>query len=144
MAEGDDDEACAWLWLHEQYPTAQFIYFGDINSVNDIDRFRVLFWMRDLEDVTEEEVFTMPQVVTDATPVITQWYADGGSLLLWSHATVYVGYLGRLDLDMLRNNDHNIAAGKGSFNPDVWKMGVSLNPVVSLPRTIRPIPSIRV
>ncbi len=128
VAEGDDDEACAWLWLHEQYPTAQFIYFGDINSVNDIDRFRVLFWMRDLEDVTEEEVFTMPQVVTDATPVITQWYADGGSLLLWSHATVYVGYLGRLDLDMLRNNDHNIAAGKGSYNPDVWKMGVSLNP----------------
>lgn len=25
VAEGDDDEASAWLWLHEQYPTAQFV-----------------------------------------------------------------------------------------------------------------------
>ena len=35
ISKGDDDEACAWLWLHEEYPTAQYVYFGDIASVED-------------------------------------------------------------------------------------------------------------
>jgi len=128
VANGDDDEASAWLWLHQEYPTAQYVYFGDIKSAADIDKFRVLFWIRDLEGVSESEVFTMPSVVTDATPIIKQWYADGGNLLLWSHATVYIGTLGRLDMDMLKNNDHTIGTGAGGFNGDTWRMAVSLNP----------------
>ncbi|MDE6436213.1 MAG: DUF4960 domain-containing protein [Muribaculaceae bacterium] len=128
VANGDDDEASAWLWLHEEYPTAQYVYFGDIKSVADIDAFRVLFWMRDLEGVGEDAVFTMPEVVEAATPIVRQWYMDGGNLLLWSHATVYIGALGRLDMDMLRNNDHSIGTGEGGYNPDVWNMAVSLNP----------------
>lgn len=128
VADGDDDEASAWLWLHEEYPTAQYVYFGDIASAADIDQFRVLFWMRDLEGVTENEVFTMPQVVEDATQYIKEWYTAGGNLLLWSHATVYVGALGRLEMDMLRNNDHTIGTGEGGYNGDVWSMAVSLSP----------------
>lgn len=128
VADGDDDEASAWLWLHEEYPTAQYVYFGDITSSADIDQFRVLFWLRDLEDVTENEVFTMPQVVEEATPHVKEWYAAGGNLLLWSHATVYVGALGRLEMDMLKNNDHAIGAGVGGYNGDVWSMAVSLSP----------------
>lgn len=93
VADGDDDEASAWLWLHEEYPSASYVYFGDITSASDLERFRVLFWMRDLEGVTENEVFSMPQVVEDATPYVREWYAEGGNLLLWSHATVYVGAL---------------------------------------------------
>lgn len=128
VANGDDDEACAWLWLHEEYPTAQYVYFGNINSANDLDPYRVLFWMRDLEGVGEDEVFAMPETVAAATPYIRQWYADGGNLLLWSHATVYVGHLGRLELDMLKGNDRAIGAGEGGFNGDTWQMAVSLNP----------------
>ena len=128
IANGDDDEACAWLWLHEEYPTAQYVYFGDINSTADLDPFRVLFWMRDLEGVGEDEVFAMPAVVQEATPIVRQWYADGGNLLLWSHATVYIGHLGRLELDMLKGNDRAIGAGEGGFNGDTWQMAVSLNP----------------
>ncbi len=128
VEKGDDDEASAWLWLHEEYPTARYVYFGDIYSAEDIDAFRVLFWMRDLENVSEDEVFTMPEVVDNATPYVRQWYADGGSLLLWSHATVYVGSLGRLDMSMLRDNDHAIGTGAGGYNPDTWNMAVSLNP----------------
>lgn len=128
VADGDDDEASAWLWLHEEYPTAQYVYFGDITSTAVIDQFRVLFWMRDLEGVTENEVFTMPQVVENATQYVKEWYANGGNLLLWSHATVYVGALGRLDMDMLKNNDHTIGTGTGGYNGDVWSMAVSLNP----------------
>ena len=128
VADGDDDEASAWLWLHEEYPTAQYVYFGDIASAADLNQFRVLFWMRDLEGVSENEVFTMPQVVEDATQYVKEWYADGGNLLLWSHATVYVGALGRLEMEMFKNNDHSIGTGEGGYNGDVWNMAVSLNP----------------
>lgn len=128
VADGDDDEASAWLWLHEEYPTAQFVPFADITSAETLDPYRVLFWMRDLEGVDETAVFTMPEVVDAATPYIRQWYADGGSLLLWSHATVYVGALGRLDMDMLKGNDRAIGTGEGGMNGDVWQMAVSLNP----------------
>lgn len=128
VADGDDDEASAWLWLHEEYPTAQYVYFGDIKSTADIDPFRVLFWMRDLEGVGEAEVFAMPQVVQGATPFVREWYAAGGNMLLWSHATVYAGALGRVDMDMLKSNDHAIGTGEGGFNGDTWSMAVSLNP----------------
>jgi len=128
VADGDDDEASAWLWFHEEYPTAQFVYFGDIESSADLEPFRVLFWLRDLENVDETAVFAMPEVVEAATPAVREWYAAGGSLLLWSHATVYAGTLGRIDMDMLKNNDHTIGAGAGGFNGDTWSMAVSLNP----------------
>lgn len=128
IVNGDDDEASAWLWLHNEYPTATYIYFGDITSTADIERYRVLFWLRDLENVGEAEVFSMPQTVMNATPYIRQWYKDGGNLLLWSHATVYIGTLGRLEMDMLKNNDRTIGTGAGGYNGDVWRMAVSLNP----------------
>ena len=125
---GDDDEASAWLWLHENYPTATYLYFGDIKSQEDVDRFRVLFWMRDLEGVGEDAVWAMPDVVLGATPAIKAWYKDGGSLLLWSHAMPYICYLGRMDLDMMKNNDHTIGTGVGGINNDTWKMAVQLSP----------------
>ncbi len=128
IANGDDDEASAWLWLHETYPTAQYVYFGDIKSADDVDPYRVLFWLRDLEGVGEDQVFGIPEVVQNATPIIQQWYKDGGSMLLWSHATTYVGHLGRLNLDDMKNNDHAIGTGAGGINNDVWKMAVQLNP----------------
>lgn len=128
IADGDDDEACAWLWLHSEYPSAQYIYFGDIKSVDDLNPFRVLFWMRDLEDVGEDVVFTMPEVVETATPVVKEWYANGGNILLWSHATVYVGALGRIEMDLLRNNDRSIGTGVGGWNGDTWAMAVELHP----------------
>ncbi|MBR1410167.1 MAG: DUF4960 domain-containing protein [Prevotella sp.] len=128
VENGDDDEASAWLWLHETYPTAQYLYFGDIKSADDIEPFRVLFWLRDLEGVGEGEVFAMPEVVEAATPVIREWYKQGGSLLLWSHATVYAGHLGRISLDEMKGNDRAIGTGAGGINNDVWKMAVELYP----------------
>ena len=129
MAEGDDDEICAWLWLHSEYDSARYIYFGDIASTADLTPFRVLFWIRDVEDGRNgDDLFNMPAVVDAATPYIREWYRDGGSLLLWSHATPYIGTLGRLDTEMLRTNDRTIATGPGGWNGDVWKMAVVLHP----------------
>ena len=128
LKDGDDDEACAWLWLKSEYAGASYVYFGDITSAEALDPYRVLFWMRDLEDRPENEVFEMPAVVNDATPYVKEWYTAGGNLLLWSHATAYIGTLGRLETDMLRNNDRSIGLGRGGWNGDTWMMAVQLHP----------------
>lgn len=128
VADGDDDEASAWLWLHEQYPTAQFIPFSTITSTDVIDPYRVLFWLRDVETNNQDDVWNMPADVEAATPIIRQWYKEGGNMLLWSHATVYVGVLGRVNIDEMKNNDRSINCGEGGINDDVWRMAVQLNP----------------
>ncbi len=140
IANGDDDEACAWLWLKNEYPTADYVYFGNVNSVEDIDPYRVLFWIRDLEDVGEDEVWNMPQVVLDASSVISEWYAAGGNLLLWSHATPYIATLGRLEMDMLRSNDHSIGTSAGGWNGDSWMMAVQIHPGSKFKKDFSPHP----
>ncbi|WP_051617597.1 DUF4960 domain-containing protein [Prevotella sp. HUN102] len=128
VSNGDDDEASAWLWFHEQYPNGSFVPFSSIASAADIEEYRVLFWLRDLEGVTENDVWNMPASVQAATPFIREWYKAGGSMLLWSHATPFIGDLGRIDKTMLQGNDHTFSFGLGSSNGDTWKMAVSANP----------------
>lgn len=128
LQNGDDDEASAWLWLNSEYPNAQYIYMGDITSADVIEPYRVLFWLRDLENVGEDAVWNMPQVALDALEPIKQWYKEGGNLLLWSHAIPYLTNLGRIDGDMLKNNDRTIGTGFGGWNPDTWSMAVQLHP----------------
>ncbi len=128
IAKADDDEACAWLWFEKEYPTGQFQYFGDIASAADLDQYRVLFWLRDLENVGEDAVWNMPEVVMNALPSIKTWYTNGGSLLLWSHAVPFITNLGRVDGEILKNNDRAMGTGVGGHNPDVWKMAVQLHP----------------
>lgn len=125
---GDDDEASAWLWLKNEYPTAEYVYFGDITSAEQLSPYRVLFWIRDLEGVGELEIWSMPQVAIDAIEPIKKWYTEGGNLLLWGHAIPYITNLGRVDADILRNNDRAIGTGTGGWNGDVWSLAVQLHP----------------
>lgn len=129
VKNGDDDEASAWLWLHQQYPDADFLPFKSIDALEKLQKYRVLWWLRDMDDATsQDDIWNMPEVVNNATPFIQQWFKDGGSLLLWSYATPYIGTIGRLDMSLLKNNDHAFDMGKGSVINDIWKMGVGINP----------------
>ena len=128
IANGDDDEASAWLWFKSEYPTGKFVSFSSITSQDVVDPYRVLWWIRDLEGVDEKAVFTMPDAVQAATPYIQSWYKDGGSMLLWGHAIPFAASVGRIQLDWISGNDHAIGTGKGGYNGDVWKMAVQLNP----------------
>lgn len=128
VANGDDDEVAAWAWLKREYVSAQFVPFSSIASAETLEPFRVLFWMRDLEDGGEGAVFNMPQVVLDATPAIRQWYQQGGSMLLWSHATPYIEHLSRIPMGTWQNNDRNINTDRGGWNGDRWSLAVCLSP----------------
>ena len=129
IANGDDDEAYGWVWFHATYPNGAFVPFSSITSADVLEPYRVAFFMRDIDDpgVVGYDAWNYPEVVNAATPHIAEWYKNGGNLLLWSHATTYVGHLGRLDLDMMKKNDNAIGYGCGN-NPDVWKMAVQLAP----------------
>lgn len=128
IEKGDDDEAYGWVWFHANYPTGTFVPFSSITSPEVLEPYRVVFFMRDIDNPDiSGSAWDYPEVVNAATPHIAEWYKNGGSMLLWGHATTYVGHLGRLDLDMMKQNDHAIGYW-GDNNPDTWKMAVQLAP----------------
>ena len=128
IEKADDDEACAWIWFHQEYPNGTFLPFSEIKNDAILDEFRVLFWMRDLETGEEADAVTYSVEVEEASVFIKQWFIDGGSLLLWSHACTYVEYLGRIKKNAFLGNDHNINTGKGGMNGDTWRMAIQLAP----------------
>ncbi len=125
---GDDDEASAWLWFHQEYPESPFLYAGSITSTEDLAPFKVLFYIRDLDSGNEDDAWTQPASIQSATPFIQEWYRAGGNLVLWQHAVAFITDLGRMDRTVLRNLDHRVTIGKGSWNNDIWHMAVQINP----------------
>ena len=128
IENGDDDEASAWLWFHSEYPNSRYLYAGEITSREVLDELRVLFYLRDLDSGTEEDVWNQPEAMKTATPFIAEWYKEGGNLLLWQHAVTFITDLGRIDRNLLRSNDRRITIGKGSWNQGQWYMAVQINP----------------
>lgn len=128
IANADDDEAYAWLWFHANYPTGTFVPFSSINSAEDLAPYRVIFWIRDLETGNHMDAFKYSDPIKTATPSITEWYKNGGSMLLWSHAITYVEQLGRIPEGSILGNDNAIGTGTGGMNGDVWKMAIQLAP----------------
>ena len=129
IANGDDDEVSAWLWFDATQPKdkVKFIYFGDIKSAQDIEPYRMMFWLRDIETGNVDDVWAMPESAKKAAPAISQWVKDGGNLLLWSHAVPYIGTIGRIDNTLLKSVGNAIGCGEGGYNGDTWKMGASIN-----------------
>lgn len=127
IANGDDDEASAWLWFQANYPKGEYVYFGNINKVEDIEDYRMLFWMRDIETGNVDDVWNFSDLAKNAAPIVEQYVKNGGNLLLWQHAVPYIGAINRLSTSLLRGNVENINCGVGGPNGDVWKMGVCAN-----------------
>lgn len=126
IANGDDDEASAWLWFNENYPNGEYVYFGSINTVTDIEDYRMLFWLRDIETGNADDIWNFSEVARNAAPCIEQYVKNGGNLLLWSHAVPYIGTINRLPTSLLRGVNNAFGCGTGGMNPDVWKMGICL------------------
>ena len=127
VANGDDDEASAWLWFRENYPKGEYVYMGSISTVDDIADYRMLFWLRDIETGNNDDVWNFSEVARNAAPCIEQYVKGGGNLLLWSHAVPYIGAINRLSTSLLRGVGNAFGTGVGGINNDVWKMGVCLN-----------------
>ena len=96
VANGDDDEASAWLWFHENYPKGEYVYMGNISTVEDIQDYRMLFWLRDLETGNVDDIWNFSDMARNAAPCIEQYVKNGGNLLLWSHAVPYIGTINRV------------------------------------------------
>ena len=129
VANGDDDEASAWLWFKATQPEdkVKYIYFGDIKSLQDIEPYRMLFYIRDVETGKAEDVWANPESAETAAPIISEWVKNGGNMLLWSHAVTYIGTIGRIDNKVLKGVGNAIGCGEGGMNGDLWKMGASVN-----------------
>ena len=127
VANGDDDEASAWLWFHENYPKGEYVYFGNISTVEDIADYRMLFWLRDIETGNADDIWNFSDVARNAAPCVEQYVKNGGNLLLWSHAVPYIGAINRLPTSLLRGVSNAFGCGEGGMNGDVWKMGVCVN-----------------
>jgi len=126
IANGDDDEASAWLWFHENYPKGEYIYFGNISTVEDIEDYRMLFWLRDFDGGSADDVWNFSDLAKNAAPIIEQYVKNGGNLLLWQFAVPYIGTINRVPTSLLRQAP-GIDVGAGGINNDVWKMGVCIN-----------------
>ena len=127
VANGDDDEASSWLWFHENYPKGEYIYMGTISTVEDIQDYRMLFWLRDIETGNADDIWNFSEVSKNAAPCIEQYVKNGGNLLLWSHAVPYIGTINRLSTSVLRGVGNAFGCGVGGWNGDVWKMGACVN-----------------
>ncbi|WP_298948589.1 DUF4960 domain-containing protein [uncultured Polaribacter sp.] len=116
----DDDEKASALWLFENYPDAEYISFSDIENGKDLSSFRVLWWHYDKDDDNPElpaEALTI-NVVT----AITNFHANGGGLLLNTHAIEYLWTIGRItdNIGKLKG------AGAGFSNGDTWSVGINI------------------
>ena len=129
VSNGDDDEAAAWLWMHQQFPKAQFLSFADIKE-HTLDSLRVLFWLRDVETDKVSDVTTIPDDALQAAPIIAQWFKDGGNIILWGHAVLYIENIGRLPEGTYTTPSHEWVCNCGPGHLDLghWLMAVQLFP----------------
>ena len=129
ISEGDDDEASAWIWMHESFPEAHFLPFDQIRE-HSLDTIRVLFWLRDVESDNINDVINLPESVTAVAGIISEWYKAGGNIILWGHAVLYIEALGRLPQGTYTSPKHEWACGCGKGRLDLghWLMSVQLFP----------------
>lgn len=109
----DDDEIAAKEWFISTYTDGDIITTSDIatGAVN-LDEYKVLWIHTDRIGFTETPDEYMED---DVLSKITEYYQNGGNLLLSIHATQYIVDLGRTE-----RKPGLLASGDGGTGDDVW------------------------
>ncbi len=118
----DDDEKAAATWFSLFNSNGDIITTSGIkNNEVDLSQYKVIWLHIDKENGTG----AIPSILKDPNvkTKLTDYYKQGGNLLLTTHATQYIADLGRT----LRYPTI-IGAGVANFNADVW----TVNPNIGL------------
>lgn len=113
----DDDEKAAADWFFRNYPTGTYLSFDEIAAGADLSQYRVLWWIRDSQQTIDLPAQSLAPAVVEA---IKKFHADGGGLLLNTHAVSYLYTIGRMKAKFATE----FASGDGSDNGDTWNMNV--------------------
>lgn len=113
----DDDEKAAADWFFANYPTGSYLSFADIERGADLSQYRVIWWIRDSEETVDLPAESLTPAVLDA---IRTYHANGGGLLLNTHAVPYLWRIGRMQAKF----NTEFATGAGFENGDTWNMNV--------------------
>lgn len=118
----DDDEKAAATWFKLFNPNDDIITTTEIkNNEVDLSQYKVIWIHIDKENSTG----AIPSILNDSDvkTKLTNYYKQGGNLLLTTHATQYIADLGRTS-----RYPTIIGAGVANFNADVW----TVNPNIGL------------
>lgn len=113
----DDDEKAAADWFFRNYPTGTYLSFDEIAAGADLSQYRVLWWIRDSQQTID---LPAESLVPAAVEAIRKFHADGGGLLLSTHAVSYLYKIGRMKAKFATE----FVSGDGSDNGDTWNMNV--------------------
>lgn len=122
LTTGDDDEVAAAQWLFSTYPNkSRYISFNQVkNGSVDLSQYRVIWWNYDITTGS-----ALPAIATDPVVIsaMTNFYKNGGNLLLNQFAVQYFWNLGRITQNYFTEFD----TGAGFTNGDTWGVGVNIN-----------------
>jgi hypothetical protein len=119
ITQNDEKAAAEWFFLN--FDNGKYISFDDIKSGKvDVSSFRVLWWYYDSGRA-------LPAIAEDAVVLdaITNFYKNGGNMLVNTHACAYMWTMGR----MTDTFNMAIGDGPGSDNPDTWAIGANIGGV---------------
>lgn len=118
----DDDEKAAATWFSLFNSNGDIITTSGIkNNEVDLSQYKVIWLHIDKENGTG----AIPSILkdSDVKTKLTDYYKQGGNLLLTVHATQYIADLGRTT-----RRPSIIGAGPSNFNADIW----SINPNIGM------------
>ena len=123
QATADDDELASYEWFKTAYPEGIVMTPAQIaaDEVN-LEEFRVIWMMLDRKGL-EAGADKLPAEYLDTKVVeaLTNYYKDGGNLLLTNHDTQYITLLGRTE-----RAPGIFASGDGGDGSDIWTTNANI------------------
>lgn len=120
----DDDEQASYNWFKSTYADGEVLTTAELAAGKSLEEFKVLWLHIDRMGLAAGPE-NLPAEVLNATVVtaLTDFYKDGGNLLLTNHATQYLVTLGRLAADRAPGL---FASGAGGTGSDIWTFNANI------------------